>query len=283
VDALTSYMTALGYPDLSGDFARYWPADIHLIGKDIVRFHAVYWPAFLMSAGLPLPKQIFGHGFVLARGGEKMSKSAGNSADPMELAARFGVDQLRYFLLREISFGQDGSYSEEAIVTRCNADLANNFGNLAQRSLSMIAKNCGGRLPAPLTGDAADTALLNAIDSAQGRAASAMRDLAIGRALEAIWGAMSDANLYFAEQAPWALRKTDSARADTVLYTTAEALRRLAIMASWAIPDGAAKMLDLLAVPSDARGFAALGTPLVAGTLLPSPSGVFPRLELAAD
>mgnify|MGYP001579878109 CR=1 FL=1 len=283
VDALTTYMTALGFPDTGGDYARFWPADVHLIGKDIVRFHAVYWPAFLMSAGLPLPKQIFGHGFVLARGGEKMSKSAGNSADPMALAARFGVDSLRYFLLREISFGQDGSYSEEAIVTRCNADLANNFGNLAQRSLSMIAKNCRGRVPTPYTlSDAADTALLNAIDAAQSKAACAMADLAIGQALEAIWGAMSEANLYFADQAPWALRKSDPARADTVLYTTAEAIRRLAIMASWAIPDGAAKMLDLLAIAPDARGFNALGSPLAPGAELPPPSGVFPRLELDA-
>lgn len=283
VDALTTYMTALGYPDIGGDYARYWPADVHLIGKDIVRFHAVYWPAFLMSAGLPLPKQIFGHGFVLARGGEKMSKSAGNSADPMELAARFGVDSLRYFLLREISFGQDGSYSEEAIVTRCNADLANNFGNLAQRSLSMIAKNCGGHVPVPGALTAEDRTLLDAIDAAQARAVAAMGYLAVGQALEAIWGAMSAANLYFAEQAPWALRKSDPARADTVLYVTAESLRLLTIMVRWAIPAGADQMLDLLAVANTARSFAALSVPLAAGTALPAPSGVFPRLELVAD
>src|SRR5687767_806470 len=148
VDALTTYMTGVGFPDERQEFERYWPADLHLIGKDIVRFHAVYWPAFLMSAKLPLPKQVFAHGFLLSRGGEKMSKSLGNVVDPMALADRFGVDALRYFLLREVSFGQDGSYSAEAIVSRANAELANSFGNLAQRSLSMIFKNLDGAIPA---------------------------------------------------------------------------------------------------------------------------------------
>ena len=282
VDALTTYMTALGYPDTSGDFARFWPADIHLIGKDIVRFHTVYWPAFLMSAGLPLPKQVFGHGFLLARGGEKMSKSAGNVVDPMELAGKFGVDQLRYFLLREVSFGQDGSYSEEAIVTRCNADLANNFGNLAQRSLSMIAKNCDGRVPTPSKPDPADNALTDAIGAAQAALKAAMEDLALHSAIEAVWSAMSAANLYFAEQAPWAVRKEDPARADTILYNTAEAIRQLAILAQWVIPEGAGKMLDLLNQSEDERYFSSLSTHLKFGLALPTPSGVFPRLELAA-
>ena len=283
VDALTTYLTALGFPDRSGEFGRFWPADVHLIGKDIVRFHAVYWPAFLMSAGLALPKHVFGHGFVLARGGEKMGKSAGNAADPMILAGRYGVDALRYFLLREISFGQDGTYSEEAIVTRCNADLANNFGNLAQRSLSMIAKNCEGRVPTPTRSTADDRALLDAIDAVAARASVAMNDLAIGQAIEVVWGAMSAANAYFAESAPWALRKTDPERADTVLYTTAEAIRRLAILCRWVIPDGADKILDALAVGPDMRTFADLSTALVAGISLPAPVGVFPRLELRAD
>ncbi len=145
VDALTNYLTGLGYPDETPEMAKFWPADLHLIGKDIVRFHAVYWPAFLMSAGLALPKQVFGHGFLLNRG-QKESKSLGNVTDPLELADRFGVDVLRYFLLREFTFGQDGSYSAEAIVTRANAELANSFGNLAQRTLSLISKNCEGVL-----------------------------------------------------------------------------------------------------------------------------------------
>ena len=283
VDALTTYLTALGFPNTEGEFGNFWPADVHLIGKDIVRFHTVYWPAFLMSAGLPLPKQVFGHGFVLTRSGEKMGKSAGNAADPMILAERYGIDALRYFLLREISFGQDGSYSEEAIVTRCNADLANNFGNLAQRSLSMIAKNCGGTVPTPTNVTADDTALFNTIDAASARAFSAMEDLAINHAIEAIWSAMSSANAYFADAAPWALRKSDPQRADTILYITAEAIRKLAILCRWIIPDGADKILDLLAIAADARSFVDLRSALDTGVSLPMPVGVFPRLELVPD
>src|SRR5213596_3116672 len=162
LDALTNYITGLGYPDETELWQRYWPADVHLIGKDVVRFHAVYWPAFLMSAGIALPKQVYGHGFLLSRG-EKMSKSVGNVVDPMVLAERFGVDPLRYFLLREVPFGQDGSYSAEAIVARANAELANSFGNLAQRTLSMVHKNLDGVLPAPGDTDA-DQELLRLVE-----------------------------------------------------------------------------------------------------------------------
>jgi methionyl-tRNA synthetase len=274
VDALTNYLTGLGYPDETGDYARFWPADLHVIGKDIVRFHAVYWPAFLMSAGLPLPKKVFGHGFLLHRG-EKMSKSVGNVADPLDLAARYGVDQLRYFLLREVSFGQDGSYSDEAIVTRVNADLANSLGNLAQRSLSMIAKNCNAIVPDPgTTSDPLDTtARLFDVQAA-------MADLAPHRALEVIWEAVADANRYFADAAPWALRKTDPAAADAVLYWTAETVRVLAILASWAIPDACGKLLDQLGQGAEARAFANLPDRIRPGIQLPAPQGVFPRLEV---
>ena len=283
VDALTTYLTGIGFPDRQGEeFARFWPADLHLIGKDIVRFHAVYWPAFLWSAGLPLPRQVFGHGFLLARG-EKMSKSLGNVVDPVELADRFGVDALRYFLLREVSFGQDGSYSAEAIVTRCNADLANNFGNLAQRSLSMIAKNCGGKVPEPSRPDLADEVLSNAVAEAERNAGVHMETLAIHNALDAIWGAMSAANLYFAEQAPWTLRKSDPERADTVLYNTAEAIRRLAIWTRWIMPESSDRILDQLGQSEAARDMSALAAPLRSGLALPAPAGVFPRLELPAE
>lgn len=281
VDALVNYLAGLGYPDATADMAHYWPADLHLIGKDIVRFHTVYWPAFLMSAGVALPKKVFGHGFLLHRG-EKMSKSLGNVVDPMELSEAFGVDQLRYFLLREVSFGSDGSYSEDAIVTRCNADLANNFGNLAQRCLSIVAKACEGRVPQPGTLTDTDAALLAAVDAAQARASAAMQALAIGQALEAVWSAMSDANQYFADAAPWGVRKQDPARADTILFVTLEAIRKLAIMASWAVPLGSARILDLLGQSSEARNFNALSATIVPETELPAPSGVFPRLELAA-
>ncbi len=280
LDALTNYLTGIGYPDMTGPLAKYWPADLHLIGKDIVRFHAVYWPAFLMSANIPLPKQVFGHGFLLNRG-EKMSKSVGNVTDPIELVDRFGVDPLRYFLLREVSFGQDGSYSEEAIVTRCNADLANNLGNLAQRCLSIIAKN-GAAVPEAGEATDAEEALVESVRAAEAGMRAAMADLALHAALDAIWSAARDANQYFADQAPWSVRKTDPARADTILYYAAEAVRRIAIMARWAIPQSADALLDLLGQGADVRNFDALNRPIAAGTPLPAPSGVFPRLEMDA-
>ncbi|MDH7638021.1 methionine--tRNA ligase [Sphingomonas oryzagri] len=274
VDALTNYLTGAGYP---GDASYYWPADLHVIGKDIVRFHTVYWPAFLMSADLPLPRQVFGHGFLLNRG-EKMSKSTGNIVDPLEMAEAYGVDGLRYFLLREVSFGQDGSYSDEAIVTRVNADLANGLGNLAQRSLSMIAKQCGGVLPG--AGDEPAPVLPSALLP---RISEAMDELALHRALEIIWEGVGEANRYFADMAPWALRKTDPAKADAVLYWTAEAVRQLAILVRWVIPASADRLLDQLGVAADARGLVALDTPLTAGATLPAPQGVFPRLEMPAE
>src|SRR5262245_1966120 len=227
VDALTTYMTGVGYADDQASYDRFWPADVHLIGKDIVRFHAVYWPAFLMSAGLPLPKQVFGHGFLLARG-EKMSKSLGNVVDPMELAERFGVDQLRYFLLREISFGQDGSYSSEAIVNRANSELANSFGNLAQRSLSMIFKNLDGVIPA--AGEAGeDRALLSQVDEACNELGREFDRFSFSTGLDAWMGAVFACNAYVDTMAPWALKKGDPERMAAVLGTLVVAVRKLAI------------------------------------------------------
>ncbi|MEX1083523.1 MAG: methionine--tRNA ligase, partial [Xanthobacteraceae bacterium] len=209
VDALTNYLTGVDFPDTeSAKFRRYWPASLHVIGKDIVRFHAVYWPAFLMSAGLALPKRIFSHGFLFNRG-EKMSKSVGNVIDPFALADAYGVDPLRYFLLREVPFGQDGNYSHEAIVARINADLANDLGNLAQRSLSMIAKQCGGVLPKPGTFTANDTAMLAAADAMIGKAREAMTAQQLHQVLNQVWSVVADANRYFAGEAPWAAAKSD--------------------------------------------------------------------------
>lgn len=278
VDALTNYITGVGHPDPKAPLWDRWPADLHVIGKDIVRFHAIYWPAFLMSAGIELPKRVFGHGFVFNRG-EKMSKSVGNVIDPFDLAGHYGLDQLRYFLLREIPFGQDGNYSHEAIVNRTNADLANGIGNLAQRSLSMIAKNCGGQVPArgELTAD--DRAVLAEADTALAHARRAMGEQAIHVALAGIIAVVGEADRYFDKQAPWALRKTDPVRMETVLWTTAEAVRRIAILLQPYVPASAAKLLDLLAVPQDKRAFAHAGDAdaLVSGTPLPTPAGVFPR------
>ncbi|MHB2207663.1 methionine--tRNA ligase [Methylobacterium sp. CM6257] len=280
VDALTNYLTVTGFPDDSDPRKTFWPMDLHIIGKDIVRFHAVYWPAFLMSAGLPLPKRVFGHGFLLSKG-EKMSKSLGNVLDPFELADTYGVDPVRYFVLREVPFGGDGSYSHEAIIGRINADLANDLGNLAQRSLSMVAKNCDGAVPDPGALDEADRALLAEADALPQRARTLMADLALHSILAEIWAVVAEANRYFAAQEPWKLRKSDPARMNAVLYTTLEALRAFGILTQPFVPGAAGKLLDLLAVPADRRSLAAVGERgrLVPGTALPAPAPIFPRFE----
>src|ERR1700742_4378639 len=276
VDALTNYITGVGFPDENSDNWRYWPADVHIIGKDIIRFHAVYWPAFLMSAGIPVQKRVYAHGFLFNRG-EKMSKSIGNVVDPFNLADQYGVDQLRYFFLREVPFGQDGSYNHEAIVARINADLANDLGNLAQRSLSMIAKQYEGVLPAPGELTDNDMAILTQADGMIGLARTAMETQQIHQWLNAVWAVVAEANRYFACEAPWALAKTDPARQRTVLYVTAEVVRQIAILAQPAMPEACAKLLDILGVAAVSRNFADLGTRIVGGTILPAPVGVFPR------
>jgi methionyl-tRNA synthetase len=278
VDALNNYVTGCGFPDESDPRWHYWPADVHIIGKDIVRFHTVYWPAFLMSAGLPLPKRVFGHGFLLNKGA-KMSKSVGNVVDPFALADIYGVDQLRYFFLREVSFGQDGNYSHEAIVGRINADLANDLGNLAQRSLSMIAKNCEGRVPPAGTLTEADKAMLAQADGLLAKTRAAMQDFALHVVLAEIWAVVAEANRYFANNEPWKLSKSDPARRDTVLYVTIETIRQVAILTQPVMPQAMARLLDLLAVPAEARNFVSLGEAgrLSPGTALPAPSAVFPR------
>jgi methionyl-tRNA synthetase len=278
VDALNNYVTGCGFPDESDPRWRFWPADVHIIGKDITRFHSVYWPAFLMSAGLQPPKRVFGHGFLLSKG-EKMSKSVGNVVDPFDLTEAYGVDQLRYFFLREVSFGQDGNYSHEAIVGRINADLANDLGNLAQRSLSMIAKNCEGRVPPAGALTDGDRAMLAQADGLLAKTRTAMQDFALHVVLADIWAVVAEANRYFANNEPWKLSKSDPARRDTVLYVTIETIRQIAILTQPVMPQSMAKLLDLLSVPAEARDFAALGEAgrLTAGAALPAPSAVFPR------
>jgi methionyl-tRNA synthetase len=278
VDALTNYITGVGFPDEDAPNWRYWPADVHIIGKDIIRFHAVYWPAFLMSAGIPLQKRVFAHGFLFNKG-EKMSKSVGNVVDPFNLAKQYGVDQVRYFFLREVPFGQDGSYNHEAIVARINADLANDLGNLAQRSLSMIAKQSGGVLPEPGDFSNNDKAILAQADGMIELARAAMSTQQIHQALNAVWAVVAEANRYFAGEAPWALAKTDPARQRTVLYVTAEVVRQIAILTQPVMPQSSSKLLDILAIPGDQRDFAALGgaARIKPGTVLPAPMGIFPR------
>ena len=268
LDALTNYITGLGYPDQTELWQRYWPADVHLIGKDVVRFHAVYWPAFLMSAGIELPKTVYGHGFLLSRG-EKMSKSVGNVVDPIELSEVFGVDALRYFLMREVTFGQDGSYSAEAIVNRVNAELANSFGNLAQRTLSMIFKNLGGILPGP--GDASeDEELLTKVEDACSELTQRFGQYGFSAGLEAWMSAVFACNAYVDAQAPWTLRKTDPERMAAVLGTLVVTVRRLTQAVSPVIPGSADKLLTLIDSGSG-------GQPIA------QPQPLFPRLELEEE
>lgn len=285
VDALTNYLTGLGYPDDMGDF---WPASLHLIGKDIVRFHTIYWPAFLLSANLPLPKKVFGHGFLLNRG-QKESKSLGNVTDPVELAGRFGVDALRYFLMREVAFGQDGSYSPEAIVQRANGELGNAFGNLAQRTLGFIAKNLEGYLPAIKGHTEADTALFDAVDRAiTAEIPQAFESLALQQAVEAWLQAVFACNAYIDAQAPWTLRKTDPERMETVLATLYICIAQLAVAISPVIPASSAKLLDMLGIPDDLRNLEGIRShwysPLAESDYkLAPPTPLFPRLELPAE
>ncbi|MXP46617.1 methionine--tRNA ligase [Altererythrobacter luteolus] len=285
VDALTNYLTGLGYPDMDGDMAKFWPADLHLIGKDIVRFHTIYWPAFLMSADLPLPKKVFGHGFLLNRG-VKESKTLGNVTDPMALADQFGVDTLRYFLMREVAFGQDGSYSAEAIVTRCNAELANSFGNLAQRTLSMIFKNIDGHIEADFAETDADNALTSEVKAACETLQEKFENLAFSDGLDHWMKAVFACNQYVDEQAPWTLKKTDPDRMKAVLLTLFKQVRDLAITVRPVVPAASDRLLDQMGIAADQRDYAALtndewyASLAQSGFILEKPEGVFPRLDM---
>ena len=279
LDALTNYLTAVGYPDTEkGEFATFWPADLHMVGKDILRFHAVYWPAFLLAADIAPPRRIFAHGWWTNEG-QKISKSLGNIIEPLKLIERYGLDEVRYFLLREVPFGNDGDFSHRAMVNRINGDLANGFGNLAQRALSMINRNCAAQVPEPGDYTEADERLLGAAQALLDQLRGFFADQNLHRALAALWAVVGEANRYVDEQAPWALQKTDLARMNTVLYVLGETIRHLAILAQPVVPGAAARLLDQLAVAEDERTFAQLGPDhgLKPGTALPKPRGVFPR------
>ena len=281
LDALTNYLTATGYPDPAAARAGFWPADLHMVGKDIIRFHAVYWPAFLMAAGLPVPRRVYANGWWTVEG-EKMSKSVGNVVDPRDLVSEFGLDVLRYFLLREMPFGNDGDFNRRALIGRMNSELANDLGNLAQRSLSLIAKNCNATLPdrGPLTED--DTELLAQAAALPDAMRPKLLRQSYGEALDEAWRVIRAANGYIDRQAPWALRRTDPVRMAAVLRVLADVLRQVATVLQPFMPDSMAAMLDQLAVPPDARSFAALSDILPGGLALPAPKGIFPRYVEAA-
>jgi len=284
LDALTNYLTATGWPT-DGEFgdternAKFWPADLHMVGKDILRFHAVYWPAFLMAAGLPLPKRVFAHGWWTNEG-EKISKSLGNVIDPNALAAEFGLDQTRYFLMREVPFGNDGDFSRRAMIHRMNGDLANDLGNLSQRVLSMIFKYCDGVMPTlPADPQDEDKALMAATDALIDEVRMQMDRQAFHEALRAIWQVVSDANRYVDAMAPWGLKKSDPARMAEVLAVLAETIRQVAILVQPVMPESAARILGQLGVAPDARDFTSVGgkSRLQGGTSIAKPEPVFPR------
>ncbi|WP_262695202.1 methionine--tRNA ligase [Kordiimonas aquimaris] len=283
IDALTNYLTAIGYPDEAGQaYKDFWPADVHMVGKDILRFHAVYWPAFLMAAELPLPKRVFAHGWWTNEG-QKISKSLGNVIDPFELIESYGLDAVRFFMLREVPFGNDGDFSRSAFIARCNADLANGMGNLSQRTLAMIFKNCDGSIPHPGILSNEDSELLNNIDSLLDEVRKHIDMQAFNRAFDAIWKQSAAADTYISSQEPWKLKKTDPDRMYTVLYVLAEVIRQLAILMQPIMPESACKVLDQLKIED--RAFTALGATgrLASGTVIDKPVGVFPRLELDAE
>ncbi len=280
LDALTNYLTGIGYPDEdSADFKKYWAADYHVIGKDITRFHAIYWPAFLISAGLELPKVIFAHGFINVSG-VKMSKSIGNVLSPDELIETYGLDQIRYFLMREVSHGSDGNFSHKQAVARINADLANGLGNLAQRTLSMIYKNCDGAIPEAGDLSKEDNELLDKVYNMLLPVRANFDDMKINRALEHIWSVVGACDVYVDANAPWALKKTDSKRMETVLYVLAEAIRCLSIIVQPVTPHCAPKILDQLEIPENIRNFEHICAEhaINSGTKINKPEGVFPRI-----
>ncbi|MCX8515663.1 MAG: methionine--tRNA ligase [Alphaproteobacteria bacterium] len=275
IDALTNYLTAVGYPD-GKDFTRWWPADIHLVGKDIVRFHAVYWPAMLMALGLPLPSCVFAHGWWTNEG-QKISKSLGNVIDPLDLVARFGRDQTRYFLLRQVPFGEDGDFSAAMMLKRCNHDLANDLGNLAQRTLSFLQKHLAGRFPAKGQVGPEGLALLALSKNLLPEVEEQLGKVAFHRALEKIWAVVGAANRFIDKSAPWTLAKTDKAAMESTLWVIIMVLKDVGIMLQCFMPTAAEQLLTQLGVVQ--KDIEAVGRDYQPKAPLPVPTAIFPRLN----
>jgi len=280
-DALTAYLSAVGGPDY--EKRGFWPCDLHLVGKDIIRFHTVYWPAFLMAAMLPVPKQVWAHGWFLMDA-SKMSKSKGNVVLPRPIANMLGMDAMRYFLMREVVFGQDGNFSYDALVTRYNSDLANGLGNLASRTAAMIEKNFGGKIPKPGPRLPQDDAVAKVASEAIGEALDRFEKFEFARSLEAIWAAIAAADKYLTSEQPWAMgdSEDDTQRKATILWTTAELLRVVTVLAHPVLPDSTAKVWTLLGQPGRVSAVELDGLrwgQLVAGAQLGKAQALFPRVD----
>ena len=280
LDALTNYISALDYPNKdSKNWKSFWPADIHVVGKDILRFHAIYWPAFLMAAELEVPKKIYAHGWWTVDG-KKMSKSTGNVVSPDIIIDKYGLDQFKYFLLREVRFGQDGDFSEEALIKRVNSDLSNDYGNLAQRVLTFIYKNNECLIPNKGSYTLEDKELLKDMGEAKDNIINYMQNYQVTNALEELWIIIRKSNAYIDEQAPWTLKKIDLDRMNTVLFVLANIIKNVSLIATNFIPNGANKILDQLAIPKNKRKYKNFDEELISGSKFNKPEGVFPRLEI---
>ena len=284
LDALTNYLTALDWHEDGKNYHKFWPANLHVVGKDILRFHAVYWPAFLMAAELPLPARVFAHGWWTNEG-EKISKSLGNVIDPLKLVEQYGLDQTRYFLMREVPFGRDGDFVPDQMIQRINSDLANDIGNLAQRTLSLVFKNLDGQIPAfPKELQPEDAALIEAADNLLDAVRQEMDKQAFHEVLRLIWDVITKANRYIDQAAPWALKKTDPPRMADVLAILLETIRQVAILIQPVMPASAARLLDQLQIEEGLRDFTSLGgagrmeiEKNTAPKTIAKPEGVFPR------
>jgi len=279
LDALTNYISALEYPDNKSNlWQNFWPADVHVVGKDILRFHAVYWPAFLMAAGLKPPRKIFAHGWWTVNG-EKMSKSTGNVIDPFKITKKYGLDQFKYFLLREMRFGKDGDFSEKALISRINADLSNDLGNLVQRVLSFVYKNCKGEIPKPDKFLEVDNIILNEINLIKDKVIKFMNEYKPTDALEEIWNIIKKCNTYVDSQAPWVLKNENINRMNTVLYVLLILIKKIALLTQSFIPEGSDKILNQLSIPKEERGHEYFDKNLDYNNSIISPSGIYPRID----